>query len=482
MPTGRDGQQDDSRQNVVEVTFSCGEDAIGPLTWSQAAIGAPIAWFGEQAVNFNMARAVAVAPGVALTDVLDVVRTALERFEGLRTLYYVTPERRCQHRLAQGTVVVFLREVSGEDPAQEAQALRAALRSQLFRQQDLPIRFGLVLDGGRPTHLVFAVSRQAVDGAALTVLADWFAATLQGGARSGDPVVRQPLDRARAEAEPSYARVAARALKYWRRALTTVPPAMLGPAVGGPDEPFVQLGLRSPAAAVAATRISARLDVPTSTVLLALSAAVLASVVDQPVVALKVIVSNRFDEGSRDLVAPMAQDALVLLDVSDGTVDDLVVHAQDRAFLGYANARYDPAALAEILEDVATERAVPLHLTAYHNDVRSSENWSALPEVQGDDALRALTASSTAWHVGTFRRQDNTYFLTVLDHPGALEMNLLADTEYLSRPAVAACLSAMEALLVEASCGPLPLQRVREHMHAELSKAAAESGDGKGAW
>lgn len=442
------------RRSTRSVTFTGAGERTGAMTWGQASIYSSIRWLGDDASYFNLVRVVDVPAGVDEGTVLGAVQHLLVRHEGLRSLFHETPEGWTQHVRPQGELTVHVADADGAADTAAARAFASELAGHTFRHDvELPLSVGVLRDHGRVTHVVVAASHLAVDGWAADLVAQDLRRLLAG--EVADAPTWQPLDQAAHEAGEAGAARGEAALAYWRRTLAAAPRPLFPPADPAPAPGrFVRLALESRALAVAATLVSTRCAVSTGTVLLAAASVVLGRLVGQDRVVLQLIASNRLDERSRSLVAPLAENALFAIDVSGADAPGGFATTARRAFASglnaYRHAQYDPRARDEL---VAQERArdADLDLGCFFNDMRIGRDWGvdvdAYPDV---DAVRALRDGARVRHVGSWDRQDATCFVGVDDADGACVLYLMADTALVPEPRVEALLREMESVVVEA--------------------------------
>lgn len=444
----------DSSLTTETIRFTGGADRTGPMTWGQKSIHASIRWLGDEAYYFNLLRVVDVPEGVEKGRVLDALSSLLARHDVLRTHFHETSDGLVQQVHGSGDATVHVTHAEDGAAADVARAFVARLARHTFRHEsELPVRLGLVLDHGQPSHVVLAVSHLAVDGWAADLLKQDLVALLAG---TQEPApLWQPLDQAQHESDGPGAARGDAAIAYWRRTVATVPRSLF-PVVDPTPRPdrFVRLGMESRALAVAATLVSARCGVSTGTVLLAAAAVVLGRHVGQDRVALQLIASNRLDERSRQLVAALAENALFAVDVSPAGAEGGFATVARRTFAAglnaYRHAQYDPQELHRFLEQ-EREGDDPLDLGCFFNDMRIGRDWGVdVESFASVDAVRDLVVQTKTRHVGSWDRQDARYFVSVADDEELCILYLLADTELVSPAEIESLLRQMESVVVEA--------------------------------
>lgn len=443
---------------TVTIRFTGRAGRTAPMTWGQRSIYASIRWLGDDAWYFNLTRVVDAPPGTGQHEALAALTELLARHEGLRSSFHEADGDWVQRVRAQGATTVDVTSADPSEAPEVAHALAARLARHTFRHdEELPVRFGLVLVGGpsddragEVAHVVVAVSHLAADGWAADLLKRDVERLLAGSADA--PPAWQPVDQARHELEGPGAARGDAALAYWSRTLESIPHAPFPPAEadGKPDR-FVKLGISSRALAVAATVVAGRCGVSTGTVLLTASVVVLGRLIGQDRVALELIASNRLDERSRGLVAPLAENALFVVDLAGA--DDFRTAARRTFAAGlsaYRHAQYDPQARDRLVAETR-ERRGGSGLGSFFNDMRIGRDWAVDVDAYGSvEAVRALTAHTSTSFVGSWDRQDATWFVSVDDADGTCGLYLMADTELVPRHRVEELLREMESVVVEA--------------------------------
>lgn len=220
---------------------------------------------------------------------------------------------------------------------------------------------------------------------------------------------------------------------------------------------FQELRLESRALAVAAARLAAGCQVSESATLLTGAALALAAVSGQATCVLKVIAGNRFDRHTRGLVAPMAQEALLVVDYSSGSVAEAARATSKAARAAYFYGYYDPAAIGELLEAVAAQRGVQFDLTMFFNDQSAfrGDAFDMNPAVAGADfpeaEARKLLSDTVINPAGTMEAHGPKVFLKAQSGADLCRLELMADTAYLPLPTTQAVLRGIETIIVEAA-------------------------------
>ncbi|GAA3204993.1 condensation domain-containing protein [Dactylosporangium siamense] len=439
---------------VVEFSGSRGGDCA--LSWGQVAIWRAIQRMVPDDAVLNMSwvtdlEGEGISSGTPLARITGTVRAVVERHESLRTRVRVDADGAPRQVLAAaGTIEVQVVDATAETATAAAKALQARLTEPAYDYpHEWPLRVGAVRVGDVVTHAVFGICHLVTDRGGLTALVRDVVLGLRGEplAESSD---RQPYDQAQHQQSPAGRRQSAKALRYWRRHLETVPlqrfPDPVAPAAGEP--PFWSATLSSPAGDLAVAALAGREQVSTSAVILAAAAVQLARQTDTRLAVLQVIVSNRFRPGLAGSVGPASQDGLCVVDAGAGDLPAVIQDAMRASLQAYLHAQYDPADLDELVAGVGTARGGEVDLSVSFNDRRFD---AQTPVAAGGDvspaAIEALLPATTLrWerveHYGA------RYFLHVNAVPGSMDLTLFADTTVLPAAAVEAHLRGIEALVI----------------------------------
>jgi hypothetical protein len=340
--------------------------------------------------------------------------------------------------------------------AEAAEALVARLADRPFNYADeWPIRVGLVVAAGRVRHILLVVTH---------VVADWFAAEilvrdlrhLLGGRAVSKPDRLRPLDLA--EQERTDVRRTERALAYWRDAYARIPADPFGPA--GPDRlpRYNECLLTSSALLAAAARLASRHSVSTSTVLLAATAATMCAATGQSTCGLLTIVNNRHLPGHDEVVAPVNQLGLVVIEAPPGSdLADVIPRTWRAALVAYRFAHYDQAELDRNLRASGRGGEVDVDPYCCFNDIRG--NAPVTSSMDDDEMMHALSATTVEWQ--TKPSFNWRFFLDVRPAVCGVCLALTADARYLPPERMEQFLRDLERRVVSAALdtvhtGPIP--------------------------
>jgi hypothetical protein len=447
----------------LEVEFRADTGGTFRMTWGQHGIWVPIRYLGDDSSFFNIPVVVDL-PGDAgtadQTAVVGALRRLVARNQALRTYFRDGPDGPVQQIARSGTFLVRLEESTPGDSRARAGQLATELASARFdHDAEWAIRIALVCVDQMPRHVVFVVSHVLADGGGFRALIDDFFALLRASSADGEPAIRwQPTDQVLREQSKQSVRRNQAAIGYWRKQLDRMPPSMFS----FPPEPaarprFRELRLESRALTVAAARLAADCQVSVPTAVLTGAALALAAVSGQTTCVLKVIAGNRFDRDTRSLVAPMAQEGLLVVDYPSGTVAEAARATSKAARAAYFYGYYDPAAIGELLDAVAAQRGAQFDLTMFFNDQSAflDDPFDTDPtatDVRFPEAeVRKLLRDTVIAPAGAMDAYGPKVFLKALSGAVICRLDLMADTAYLPLPTIETVLRGIETIVFEAA-------------------------------
>ncbi|WP_329080635.1 MULTISPECIES: hypothetical protein [unclassified Streptosporangium] len=446
----------------------------GPLTTGQANMVRCMLTDPPEHMNYRVVRA--VQPGTTLAVITEAVIRLVTRHESLRTIFHDDLQR----VLAAGGVAIEVHD-TGEPPAgpdaagdpgdapvsvggteigeaggAEAETRDTDLAEEVARRlhgtrfaldTEIPLRVAVITSGGVPRQAVLVTTHSAMDAAGLAVLlGEWDELLL--GKPLAPVTAPQPLDVAAAERTPAGLRRSEAALRYWEGHLRRVPRSTLTvPVDGETDWLLPRLRVRSVPAARALGRISARTGAsPSAAVLAAL--AVLAGVRARlrTVVVLS-ISANRFRPELREYVGPLAQDALIPVEVGEDGFDTVLRGARSATMAAYQNSRFDSAALIRVMEDVQRERGLFFARDIVFNDMSVPGRGTRVSRT-GEDVHSVWLPPATL---------PTRTSLWVHRLHGELDVTLWADPRCLPRGDTSALGEGIARLLIEAGDRNVPL-------------------------
>ena len=439
------------------VGFEGGGAGEGPLNWGQLQCWRTMVDVGS---SLPMGQVMPFAGGQSVEHLADIVRFWVGRYAGLRTVLRIDGDAVSQVVHGTGEVVLRVVDAGDGEPAAVAAALLARWKAEPFDYgREWPIRVGAVTRDGRATHAVIVLCHLAADGAGIAVMGRELAERDAGvGPGAGPYAAMQPVELARHQATPAAQRQCAASLRFWEAQLRALPARRLaasaggGPAAGGEDgpaggedgpagggdglaaggSPYRRVVWESTGLHRGARAVAARLGVDTAPVLLAAFALALRAVGGTDPVAAQVLVANRFRPGLADVVTPLVQSGLAVLDVGGVGLAEAVARAVRATMRASKYAYYDPDARKALIERVRRERGEPVELGVLWNDRRMSDRPTG-PE-----------------RTGLVQEEPMDFFneqlmVNVEDVPGTVRMMVEVDTRHLAPAGVRALLAGMEA-------------------------------------
>jgi len=454
------GIEQAARLGVVTMEFdSGGEPGSAVLSWGQQHIWDVMCWLDDDDPYFNIPWVLPVRPAATLEQAVAALRTLIERHESLRTTFRGRGLDARQHILPRGSVLIQLRpagDVDEDADPLDAQALSVAieLTTKAFDlANEPPLRCAALMVDGRPTHLCFAMSHATIDAWSLKVLEQQWEALLRG--EELPPQSAQPRDRALFEAEEGAVR-GEQSLNYWRNTLAKAPATLFPEPLAEAEEPrYIRVYLRSDALAAATGQLAKQCSVSTASVACVVWAALVAGYAGSERVAMQLIVANRHDARTRDLVSPTAQDGLYSLNIGSDSVVKVLQRGHIQAMACYRFAHYPPAAGRALRAEAASGSDRPVDLSVYFNDVRAEGAWHGLPEqLSPQEYERMVAERSRLEFVGSFDKVDAKAFFALGPSLTTGEVNLTVDTAYFPREVAFRLLRATERVVIEATADP----------------------------
>lgn len=452
---------------VIEFTGS--QAGTEPLTWGQKAILRDMRDSGNQ---FSMPGRISLPAGSTVDEAAARLKSLMSRHAALRArLRTDSSGGACQDVAGSGRIGLDILTMPYDaDPADTALLLADLWTDWPLTRFDFtcdwPLRMAVVRHRGACLYIAWVLSHLAADGGGHVLLLG----DLQAD-ETADGAVRAPrhpdvLDIARTEQEPRSRQLSSRAMRYWESALRDIPAqtfaesAVLRAQAG---ERYRQARFRSPAAHLATLVIANRTRTDASRVTLAVIAVAIGRVIGAPTLTIKVMVNNRFRRGFADVIAPIAQNSVVTIDVADTTVDEVVARTRGGSLTAGMRAYYDPDELAEVTGHLDAERGYPASVTCRVNDQRAmimrADAEADVAEVTQAELRQKLAESSLTW----LGRRDNMHEqvnILIEPRPGVVSLHMMWDGWCLSDEGVEALLRGVEAVAVEAASDPAARTKV----------------------
>ena len=145
----------------VVVPFAGPGAGVGELTWAQKGL-----WRAMQLTGTSLpvGGTTPMPPGYTVDDIARVLRFALVRHPSLRTRLRLRGDGLPEQDLAAAGEAVLTVVEAGADPELVADRLRRRWEDTVFDYAtELPVRMGVVTDGGAVSHMVAVYCHLALD-------------------------------------------------------------------------------------------------------------------------------------------------------------------------------------------------------------------------------------------------------------------------------------------------------------------------------
>jgi hypothetical protein len=443
----------------IDVPFAGAEAGTEPLTWGQKAIWQDMQASGNQ---FTMHGMIQQPEGRTIGTVVDQMAGLISRHASLRM------------RLVTGDAGGLCQEIAGTGQA-DLHVLtlpddtdRAGVRDFGFRfmntwhlerldfGRDWPLRMAVVKHRGSCVYVVWALSHLAADGGG----AELFFYEMLTAEPAKEPPRTQVVDVARSEQTPELRKLSSRTMRYWETQLRDIPAQTFGEPVPPPDQEenrYWQVRFTSPAAHLAMLSIASRTSSDATRVTLAVIATAIGRAFGVNSITIKVMMNNRFRPGLADIIAPIAQNSVLTIDLTGSSVDEVVTRARAASLTAGMRAYYDPDDLAEVMARLDAERGYPATVTCRLNDQRAmvtSPGVEASPgDVTPEQVKQKLAETSLTWLGPRYNMHEQANIL-VENRSGTVSLHMMWDGWSLSREQVEAILRGVEEVAVQAAFDP----------------------------
>jgi hypothetical protein len=451
-------------QDRVVVQFTGAEAGTQPLTWGQKAILQDMQDSGRQ---FSMPGMVNLPEGSSVEDAADRVSGLMGRHAALRMRLRTDGAGRPGQEIA-GSGQIGLDILTFPDDAGRADVDRYA--RDLFESgitgalprfdfhRDWPLRVTVIRHRGACLHLVWALSHLAADGGAHLLLLDDLVAA--GADAAGKPQRAQLPDVITSEQAPQLRQLSGRAMRHWESALSRIPALTFGEPVPPPGQAGPrcrQVRLSSSAAHLAMLAIAGRTRTDASRVTLAVIATAIGRATGVHPLTIKVMVNNRFRPGLAGVIAPIAQNSVVTIDVTDTSVDEVVARARSASLTAGMRSYYDPDDLSELIARLDAERGYPARVTCRVNDQRAmvmrADEQADPGDVTPEQVRRHLAQTSLTW-LGPAENWHEQANIIIENRRGVISLYMIYDSWSLTSGQVEALLRGVEEVAVEAAFDP----------------------------
>jgi hypothetical protein len=447
-------------RDLAIVEFGRAQAGTAPLTWGQKAIYQDMRESGNQ---FNMGGRLELPPGSTIADAAARLRRLMLRHAALRMRLRTDGAGRLGQEVA-GSGQVGLDILTVPDDADEAEVARYAAGlmdtwpvERLDFERDWPLRMAVIRQAGSCLYLVWVLSHLAADGGGHVLMLEDLMADETAGCRPGDPRHPDVLDLAAAEQEPQLRQLSKRTLRYWEGQLKDIPAQTFteSASLGGQPEPrYWQARFRSPATHLATLAIAARTGTDLNRATVAVIAIAIGRVIGASRLTIKMMVNNRFRPGLADVIAPIAQNSVLTIDLAGACVDEVVGRTRNGALTAGMRAYYDPDELRDLTARLDADRGYQAAVTCRINDQRAmimrSDSETGPGEVTSAQISRRLAATTLTW----LGRRDNMHEqvnILIENRPGTVSLHMMWDRWCLSDEQVEAILRGVEEVAVQAA-------------------------------
>lgn len=415
-------------QDSPVVTFAGGRSGAEVMTWGQQCMWIATTKMGPANYFLNMRRVLplSVRAGVRPAAAAAAIGHLVERYEALRTRYATVGGEFTQTVVSGGRIPLEIVETDDADLDAAAETMcDRRWREPFDYDTELPIRVGLVVQGGVVRRITLIISHLSADGYAVDLLLRDLRLLLLRGPQ---PAFTgwHPLDVARAEASTRVP-VNARAVRYWAERYRVIPPTMFPEVATPADPPFQRYMLSWPALDAAVRELSHRNRTNSQTVLLAATVDLVGRLTGHRTVAAQILVGNRFQPGHDALVGTLVEGGLLSVDVGDRPpLAELIPRTWQGALRAYRNAYYAPRDREDATDRVCVERGAEIEPYCCFNDMRPRGDDSPLPagaRPAGGEPVVVVEEPPKRMHCR---------FCVQIDHtPAGVGVRLLADTRFL---------------------------------------------------
>ena len=201
--------------------------------------------------------------------------------------------------------------------------------------------------------------------------------------------------------------------------------------------------------------IARRTGMDTSRVLFGIIATALGRATGLSTLTAKVISSNRFRPGLAEVIAPLAQNSLVTVDLTDATVDEVVARGRRALLAGGMHAYYDPDQLTELMARLDAERGYQAQVSCRINDRRMTtrrrtDEQARTAEVSSEQIQAKLGETWFSWD-GTLDHLHEQAFITVEDQRDTVNLQLIFDMACFTESQIEKFAHGVEEVAVEAA-------------------------------
>ncbi|HEX8768987.1 MAG TPA: condensation domain-containing protein [Jatrophihabitans sp.] len=451
-------------ESRVAVPFSSTVSGPAPLTWGEKSVLQDIR---ETGFSLNASGAQIVADGATVQSVAARLSRLLGRYPALRARLATDDQGTLYQEVAgSGEAAVEVLDFSDDDDPHDIakytdQLWLDWLLTPFDHYRDWPVRVGVVRHRGEALYQVQTFNHLVIDGTALR--------TLMAELGKGEPLEESLppvkgmhiMELAEHEQTPQVRKASDRAMRYWETHLRDIPPRTFGETIhpdGRQGKRFWHCRFGSPAAHLAMLAIARRTGMDTSRVLFGVITTALGRAAGLSSLTAKVITSNRFRPGLADVIAPIAQNSLVTLDLAGATVDEVIGRGRRALLAGGMHAYYDPDQLTELMARLDAERGYQAQVSCRINDRRMTNRQLAdelarTVEVSSEEIQAKLGETWFSWD-GTLDHLHEQAFITVDDFGDSVTLQLIFDMGCFTEQQIEDFAYGVERVAIEAAFDP----------------------------
>ena len=448
-------------ESRLSVPFSGTVAGAAPLTWGEKAVLQDIR---ETGFSLNASGAQMVAEGATVESVAARLSRLLGRHPALRARLVTDVQGTIyQEVAATGEAAIEVLDFGDDDdPVEVARFTDQLWYDWLLTSFDhyraWPIRMAVIRRRGVALYQVQTFNHLVIDGTALK--------SLMAELRRGEPLEDslEPerdfhiLTLAAQEQTPQARKISDRAMRYWETHLRAIPPRTFGEPIhsdGRQGKRFWHCRFRSVAAHLAMLAIARRTGMDTSRVLFGLIVTALGRATGLSSLTAKVITSNRFRPGLAEVIAPIAQNSLVTVDLAAATVDEVIGRGRRALLAGGMHAYYDPDQLNELMARLDVERGYQAQVSCRINDRRMTNRQLADELARTTEVTRAeiqdkLGETWFSWD-GTLDHLHEQAFITVEDFGDSVTLQLIFDMACFTEEQIENFAYGVERVAIEAA-------------------------------
>ncbi|GAA1985192.1 condensation domain-containing protein [Catenulispora subtropica] len=434
----------------VRVAFAGEGSGSAELVWGQREIWQAMTRQGNWLPLGGWKR---LDPGTTVEDVADELAYLHSRFPSMRTrLRFDASARPRQELAADGwTELEVFDAPDGDDVADQLAAAVDAhyQRAPYDLRTEWPVRMAVVRQGGAATRMVVVMHHLALDGGGAEIMIRDVAVRA-----TEPPAGLQPLQLAEWQNSPAGRKHTDRAMRHFGEILRSMPVPTFPPSEDPRRPPWWSAEFESSALRMALATLVDRTGADPARVMVAVYGIALARVTGVNPVLMRPVIGNRFRRQLADVVCHASQAGIVLLDVSGGTVEDVIERTGPASMNALKHGYYDPEQLDELARAVGRERGVVLDIASFINDRRAPAVPETIPAWTADDYAEARARSGFRWS-GERNDPVERMFIHIDDAgPDAVLLSLEADTRALAPGQIERLAHGIEEVAVNAALRP----------------------------